>query len=344
MCHLQEEPVMDIRMSAQQVIRQADFLPLQKDWPERFGHKHDYVFLVYPGQGTDLDYFCIEEDWETLRGQDSLVPVVGRITQGVTGAKGLLVATGVTAEDFIRRQPQLLPVILNQLNVLAHRVCARSIGLAGIMPSIIEKREGQLGHCLSPLFVRGLIGSTWLVVSQVQKLICAPARVGIVGVGYLGGLVADELEKNGFGVVRVDRQKSPNYPNDLQRCQLVIALTPNGDDMQGYTEVICNGKSACRKLLFDCHPVPSPETVSLYVEAGIQVFQASATADGVSTQPALPNFQKSDIPGCMLDALLRSIIGDNGQGVDYKQFDQIARRVGIETPLLELTPELELVV
>ncbi|HOY55839.1 MAG TPA: hypothetical protein PLH37_00205 [bacterium] len=316
-------------MDTQQIARQTQFPYLQENWRRDFGARHDYVFLVYPGRDTDRQYFCSDEDWQRFLTQDRLVLVAGRITPGITGASGLLLATGVSAETFIRRQPELLPEILRQVNDWASDVEAHSIGLAGIMPSIIQKRSIPVGS----LFVKGLMGSTWLIIREVESLVSPPARIAIVGFGYLGGFVSSELERQGFIVVKIDKRKTTEDIQNLKSCELVIALTPAGDDMCEYYEVLRD--SQCTQILFDCHPVPSRSVVDSFTQLGIRVFQTTARAGGVVTMPPLPNFEAADIPGCLLDAIVRSQCSNNGD-MTFQDFGHFASNVGIQTPAIEL--------
>ncbi len=335
---------MDILISAQQIIRQANFVLLQKEWQEKLGREFGHVFLAY-GTQTDVEYFCVHEDWYKFRDKGLFVLVGGKITSGQNGREGLLLVTGLEPKELFFNT-SLLKKVLHQCKRYAEKINAKSIGLAGMLPSFvqrkIQKRELDLQNDFGSLFVKGLMGSTWLVCNSVLELVEPRTKVAVVGVGYLGEFVADVLERRNYKVTRWDTKNTTNNLDDLRQCELIIGLTPNGDDLFGYAELMKG--SNVRKVLFDTHPVPSQRTVDVLNLANIKVFKAIARSNGVETRPALPNFDKKDMPGCMVDGYVRSSkIGDNTGGVSYDCFDQAASQLGIQTPLLELTPELELV-
>lgn len=317
--------------------RQAEFVGLQQDdrWQQSLGTRFDYVFLVYPGRPEDLVAFCPPEVWASqLRDKNKLVLPAGIIQPGKTGVKGLLVVTGFDMRQLMKLA--ILKQVLFQLDQLGQRVGAKSISLAGLLPSIVVKKIEKDGLELSPLFVRGLTASTWLVSQEISALAQPGDKVGVIGVGYLGRLVIQSLISRGFQIAAVDLNDDPNV---LKNCSVVVALTPTADDILQYADLLINFK--CRALLSDCHPRPSKQLVEKLVSGGVMVYQTVATADQVVFQPRLPGYRPDWIPGCALDALVRAGIGHNDGEVGFPDFDRFASRAYIHTPAVNLVEVIE---
>ncbi len=316
------------------LFRQAGFLlvSLILRWPVwgmlRFIRIFDYIFLVYPGSPRDLDGYCprrIARSW-FFSGK----PTVGGIlSAGKIGVRGLYLVVPNTVKEFFEDNAvcQEVKKRLRWIkDLLGER--AKAIAIAGRVPSAFVKNGGSLEQP----FVRGNKGAAFCVMETLREVMkkhgleTGKARIAIVGVGYVGGLLFDTLKAEGQDVIGIDiefRQSGVALKEDgevlIRIADIVIALTPEGDDFLPYAKYLKNDAI----IIDDTHPKIRRKDQP----AGMVFYKVAVGLDGVKFFPRLPGYESDWIPGCAVEAIIAAKTG-NFNGSSQQVFNQKARELG----------------
>jgi hypothetical protein len=322
-------------------LRQAGFLlvSLILRWPVwgilRIARVFDYIFLVYPGSASDLDGYCprkIARSW-LFSGKPT---VGGIISAGKIGVRGIYFVVPNTAKEFFENNAvcQEVKKRLEWIkNLLGKR--AKAVAIAGQVPSAFVKN----GDPLEEPFVRGNKGTVFCVMETLheamkkQGLEVGKAKIAIIGIGYVGGLLFDALKAEGQDVIGVDiefRKSGVALKEDgevlISIADVVIALTPKGSDFLPYVKRL--KKDAI--IIDDTHPKIKMEDQP----EGMIFYKVAVGLEGVKFLPQLPGYRADWIPGCAVEAILTARTGEFN-GVSQKEFNHRARSFGFFAHLVK---------
>ena len=143
----------------------------------------DYIFLIYPGDNSDIEGFC--PLWLARTPLISRRPLIGGIITGKS--RGLLLGVPNTAEEF-RSNPETARIVMERVLRIQNLVGAKSVALAGRLPGVLERQGMEIK---SPV-VMGVKGTLFSVIETInlaaKKHVLEPSRtrIGIVGHSYGG--------------------------------------------------------------------------------------------------------------------------------------------------------------
>jgi hypothetical protein len=285
----------------------------------------DYLFLVYPGSPRDLDGYCprkLARSWFF-----SKKPTVGGIvSKGQVGVRGLYCVVPNTAREFNER-PDVCKEVKDRLVWLNNLVGARAVAVAGQVPGIMARN----GAPIEKPFVRGNKGTVFCImetVSEVAKrhnLNPAKTDIIVVGVGYVGGLLLDELRNEGYNAIGVDTELKKRDIVTLQedsslflsRADIVIVLTPKGSDFVPYVRHLKKGAI----VVDDTHPKITEKP------QGVTFYKVAVGMRDVKFYPRLPGYKAEWIPGCAVEAIFSAATG-KFNGSSQKDFNEEAKKLG----------------
>jgi hypothetical protein len=289
-----------------------------------------YVFLVYPGDDSDLDGYCprwIARSWLFF----DKPTLAGFVTAG-EGGRGLVLGIPNTVRDLVA-DPEACRTVLRRLEWVRYLVGARAVAIAGRLPGVIHRH----GIGWPARFVTGIKGTVFSIMGAIDvaaarhELRRSHLRIAIVGVGQVGAVLLATLLEAGFDAFGIDPR--PGSGQDvldgtaasaaLNSADMVVALTPRGTDFEGYLPHL---KPGCI-VLDDTHPMirRRPTTVSFY--------KVAVEMDGVAFTPTLPGYKPNSIPGCAVEAI---VSGEDRSSRNDSQaaFNEDARRIGLRAVLV----------
>lgn len=296
------------------------------------------LFVVYPGHISDVKAYCpdsliwMRDTW-LFRGKPQFAGIqVRRGAKGTEAFWGIVLYISSTTDE-LREDRQLVLDIMRRLRFLGRLLGTEVIACAGQMPSIIHKHE--IG--IEPPFIDGRLGSSYSVISTVTKIYekyqiqKQRSLLVLVGIGFLGRSVMENLEISGYRVRGIDivTTKSGIHLGDnalktLSEADVVVVLTPRGQDFVPYLEHLKPGAI----IIDDTHPK---------LRHGAErnpVYKVALEWPGFEFNPRLPGYKKQWIPGCMVEAIVKSR-GDRAHS-SYGDFSQSARQAEIGVTVEQL--------
>ena len=293
----------------------------------------DYIFLVYPGDSSDLDGYCprwLARSWLFLR-----QPTIGGMISGKS--LGLVLVVPNTVGEF-KSNSETTRVVLERLAAIQKRIGAKSVALAGRLPTVAEHQ----GVKLAPPFVQGVRGTLFCVMDAIERaaekhaLDPARSRIGILGVGRIGHVLLEETAKLGWNIFGVDVRPDaradvhadrvevfcgPPAFDALATADVVVVLTTAGSDFYPYLKYL----KPSTIVLDDTHPMirQKPD--------GIVFYKVAVERKDVFFRPKLPGYKKHWIPGCAVEAIVTANTLDFD--MDQQTFNKTARALGLRATL-----------
>lgn len=295
-----------------------------------------YIFLVYPGALTEVRGYIPQ--W--YRKITPIISVVGVISKGKQGKRGLVVAVFWTIEEMERENR--LEVIACHVVKLTKSLGAKSVALAGRMPGVLKQKD--CFSLISPPIVVGDKGTIYTILLSIKQItealgICvSKITIGILGYGFIGSRLVNSLHcfcTNRIVVVdpRIKHERGDHNevilsrdPAKLANCDLVVILTATGEQAEGAIQYLKPGVI----VVDDTHP-QLPHRLSSRIERnGGRVIKAVLGLDGVSFHPRLPNWEANWLPGCCIEGLVSATKGFASSQLEFNQLAQEIRFKALE--------------
>lgn len=310
------------------------FAALQVWWAiRRKSASFEKVFVVYPG--TDADFKGYFPKWFRR-----FLPIVFPI--GFVGKTCIVLATPFSTREF-DATPERLREVKQTIKEIAKDLGTKSVALAGRLPSLMFRHGVALEHP----FVQGTTGTVYACDSTLEAHIhesgldASDITVGVLGVGHVGGKLIEHWQTNGFkAIVGYDildrsgqftdsRVTVSTDPRVLADVDFLVVLVEEGDQVMA---VVPHLKKGCI-VLDDTHPMMPRHVRQLLEQAGVRCFKV-VVENGVRFTPRLPGYQRSWLPGCLIEAF---VVAKNGgfRESKAKEFAQIANEVGLQPVRVE---------
>ena len=292
----------------------------------------DYIFLIYPGDNSDIEGFC--PLWLARTPLISRRPLIGGIITGKS--RGLLLGVPNTAEEF-RSNPETARIVMERVLRIQKLVGAKSVALAGRLPGVLERQGMEIK---SPV-VMGVKGTLFSVIETInlaaKKHALEPSRtrIGIVGVGNIGQSLLEHLAKQGWNVFGVDMRAGIGANTRtgeifygqaalkaLGDADIVVALTPTGADFEPYLKHLRSDAI----VLDDTHPMIRKRP------KGISFYKVAVGMDGVRFRPKLPGYRRNWMPGCAVEATV--VANTLNFDMDQMEFNKAANDLGLRALLV----------
>jgi len=328
-----------LRKTAESILRKIGFLTVSLflRWPiwillgiARFFKPFDYLFLVYPGDDSDLDGYCPR--WLAKSWLFSTKPTIAGVISKGSGGRGLVLVVPNTASDF-QANKETCQAIVRRLKRISSWIGAPSIALAGQAPGMITRH----GVSFEEPFVRGNKGAVFCVaevieeVMQKHNLVPGQFKITLVGVGYVGNLLMSFLEEEGHDVEGIDIRNHRNRvslqedaPTILNQADMIIVLTPKGSDFIPYLPYLKEGAI----VIDDTHPRIRKKLND------ITFYKVAVGMKGVNFTPRLPGYKSDWIPGCAVEAMVSAKTGDFNGDTSSRMFHKQAREMGFYAHLV----------
>ena len=277
-------------------------------WVIRFFYKPDFIFLVY-GQERHKRA-CWSKKRERKIG---LLGLIGFIRWG--DRRGLAIASTVSMEEF-RDNPARAVEVTNEAEKRFPN--AQVFALAGQLPGWIFRTSGQ---AVSKPFVGGNRGACFAVGKAISEIVSSRFSgeenlcVAVVGgAGHTGSEMVNVLAANDcLRVIAFDPRLQEETAGNIQRtsnpkflgeASIVVALTAKGDDLKDLVPYIKSGAVVAD----DTHPMIGKKVRDSLSARGATLFKVTVADGRLKMWPRLPDFKPSDIPGCLLEALVVSVL------------------------------------
>jgi len=297
------------------------------------------VFLIYPtDRGECLD-FC--PDTKLLRDFFSGRPSpAGLIMQGWL-PMGLYVVIPDLALDLMRvKNRSTVERIIKRMRWIQQLTGAKTIGLAGQLGPIFEKRHGIP---MEPPFYSSTEGNLFSIKAAVDHLLTSTGGrpwqvpVAIVGGGELGEELQQYLGRGGYQTAMVDVRYTRNGDvklSDEHEANLrlsdtgvVINLLPRGKD---FMENRLHERMPHSATIIDfSRPPIQPQAIPQQVVMGNRVQRS-----GLRFMMKLPGgWQRHELPACSMPSLVAALSG--ATIVSREQFLDAAKHLTFCTALAE---------
>lgn len=302
-----------------------------------------YIFLVYPGTLNQVKGYMPQ--W--YRKFIPIISVIGIISKCREGERGLVVATPWTVAEMT--EGNRLEVIARHVKRLTKTVGAKSIALAGRMPSIFTQKGYR--SLLSLPIVTGDKGTVYTLaffIKQITETVginVSKITIGILGYGFIGSRVVNFLLRSGTDRIIVvdprikqehnkrDRVLLSRYPTKLANCDLVIILTSTGEQVEGVINHLKHGVV----ILDDTYPQLPRRLSNLIQKKGGKVIKAVLNLDDVVFWPRLPNWEANWLPGCVVEGLVSA---NKGFANSQQEFNQFAQEMNFKALNVSIKHEL----
>ena len=278
----------------------------------------DYLFLVYPGTDYDLDGYCPR--WLARSWLFSGRPVTGGIiTRGTTGVRGLILVVPNTARQLLAEKSIVLGIV-KRLDSIANLVGAKTIAMAGQLPSIAEKH----GITTNEKFVNGKLGTVFTIEATLEKILglenaVSDPLIAVIGTGFIGRVVLENQKHKGR------KTTGFNIDSDMTKisdADIVIVLTPRGKDFMPYIPYLKKGAI----VIDDTHP-----RIFTRIE-NATLYKVAMSIEGVKFLPKLPGYLFDWVPGCAIEAILQAGFGHDTI-IDPEKARVAADQIGLK-PIL----------
>ena len=289
------------------------------------------LFVVYPGDISDIKAYCpdnllwMRDTW-LYRGKPQFAGI--QIRKGAKAAEaywGVVVYISSTADE-LSKDKQLVLNIMQRLRFIGRLLGTQVIACAGQVPSIIYKHN----IAIEKPFIDGRLGSSFSVISTVEKIYEKhhihknQNLLAIVGIGFLGKTVMETLETSGYRVQGIDivTSKSGIHIGDnavkiLSKADVIVVLTPRGQDFEPYLQHL----KPASIIIDDTHP-----KMRCQIDSN-PIYKVALEWSGFEFSPRLPGYKKQWIPGCMVEAIVKS--RSNQSCSNYTDFSNSARQAEI---------------
>lgn len=299
----------------------------------------DFVVLVYPGQDRDIRAYVL---FKCLR---KIVPVVSLaglfIKDG--GRRGITVATPFSAEE-MEKDKDLTLKVKKELERFAKSVGARSAAIVGRLPSIMARHK----IAISPPIVKGEKGTLFTLISTIEAILKEEnlflnPRIGVLGVGYIGGQLLRSLKTAGFTVYGIDNNKNRLFDNEngivlstepesVEKCDVLIVLTPKGSDVEYVIPYLRSGII----IIDDTHPsIPDYLLERICNEKKGKIYKVTLGLGEMVSFPHWPGYDRRWLPGCVIEAIVCTV-ADKYDFTSQEEFNKIAEKVGFRPFLIKL--------
>jgi len=287
----------------------------------------DFAVLVYPGTDKDISTYMPSN---FLIKFAPIISIIGFIRNNKDKKNGIIFATKYYIKDIEKENKEkIIKIIKKYANILK----VKKVALVGRLPKILFETDKSL-------FVEGKTGTVFTVIGAVKKTIqdlnlnSNKITIGVIGVGFIGKEVLENLKNMGFmSIIGFDiRIKKDilsnniietNNPEFLKKCDLLIILTANGDDIN---DLVINFKNKAI-ILDDTHPSISKNIIrKINIEKNGSVYKVAAAMKNTKIYPEIPGFKSEWIPGCIVETIVSSYTQDKWHNQD--EFNNIAEKFG----------------
>jgi len=289
-----------------------------------------YVFLVYPGDPSDLDGYCPR--WLARSFLYRSKPTIGGDIEKSVGGKGLTVVVPDTIKELSHDKSRCAGIKKRLLRVKS-LTGAKSIAIAGRAPGVFARH----GIELDKPFVEGTKGTLFCVtetISEVMKkhgLTPGGFKVAVVGVGNIGGSLLDFLKEEGHSAFGVDIAKSKRddvfLGKDshllLKTAKMVIVLTGKGSDFMSYVKHLSPGTI----VIDDTHP-RIRKRISDFTFYKVAVAMKTENGKIIRFRPRLPGYKAEWIPGCAVEGIFSAATGEFNNTTQL-DFNRRAKELGL---------------
>lgn len=301
----------------------------------------NYLFLVYPASRKELEHYWYS--WYKKLAPN--ISIIGILWNKNYRKRGIIITIPFFLEE-IDGNYEKLKNIINDVIKFADETNIQIIALAGQLPSLFLRNRIKL-ECP---FVKGGLGTVFsitesvLEIIKIKKLARDKLKVGIMGVGFIGRKLANELAHMGFNmVIGIDDDQNKinqpimdvqlsNNPKLLKICDIAIVLTSRGDDILNKKNYFKNGVI----IVDDTYPAILKDAVSLICrESGAEIFRTIIINDGVKFIPSFPRFKNNWLPGCVIEAMVVSAFGRDILSLPLERFSHHARNIGLKSLIIK---------
>lgn len=266
---------------------------------------------------------------------------------------GLLLGTKLAEEE-------LNGVNITQVSPLIERMVDTTVLITGNIDAVamagrLPGFAARAGVSLPRPIVSGLRGTIFTVRGAIdvaiekhgldpkQTCVCV-----IGGAGHAGQFLVGQIAGRYGQVIVLD--PNPERLNGLRssmreliavtdrrwvrQADVVVNLSGRGDDMEIYVPFLREGSI----ILDDTHPPMSRELRNAARAQGAILYKVVTTGANLTMIPRLPGFGSTWVPGCLVEAVVVSVVGWNIAEATLDDFAQAATQVGIHIHL-ESHPE-----
>ena len=293
--------------------------------------------VVYPGKKEDITSYLLSE--KILKWIPKL-SIIGLIL-GKKGRRGLVIAIKNPIETILDGKSE---ENLNSLRNFATSIRVDKIAMAGRLPHLVLEDKSS-----NSLFVKGKRGTIFAILENVREVMekeglsSSTTKIGVLGTGFIGMALLTQLQKSGFDtVIGVDpRLKQPRIgeqvkigsnPSLLSECDLVVVLTPKGDDIKDAIPHLKEGVI----VVDDTHPSISKTNLLRIKSRRGKTYKVALTLNGTKFVPSLAGYINGKLlPGCVIEVLVLN--GSKHQIITQDEFNKGAREMEFRVSLLDLT-------
>ncbi len=295
------------------------------------------VFLIYPTDSSECLDFC--PNISLLRRFFSGRPTpAGLIMNGWLPVGLYLVVPNPALELMRKKNRSIVHDIVRRMLWIKKLTGARTIGLAGQLGPIFEKRHGIP---MEPPFYASTHGNIFSIQEAVRHLSETlnkrpwQASVAILGGGELGDQLEEHLSRDGYNLkmvnVRYTRKGDVKLADEaetnrrLQDVDLVINLLPRGIDF-----MVCRlherMPESATIIDFSRPQIPA-DAIAQKVVMGNRVQRR-----GIHFFMKLPGgWKRHELPACSMPCLLASLTGQTANNIS--EFRIVARQMAFQTAL-----------
>jgi len=314
------------------VLRIVWFTFLYLLWPLfRRILKPAVVFFVYPGKPSDKYAYFTPWMERHFRAVFPLGVLKFNGRWGIVGAKPI-----TTAEMDVKSSLAL--TTMDQIQ--KEFPLAVTVALAGRFPGYVHRAHGKF----LPPFVEGTTGTVFAMISAAKALArkksMPPSVLNIAvlgGAGVVGSQLVDYLGQIFGSVIAFDprytdekmskRTLFTSQPERLCEADVAIVLTAEGDQVAKLAPYFTEGTV----IADDTHPCMYKATRDEFTTRGCDLWKVTMEGDLLMI-PRLPNFEPSDIPGCLVEAITVAIAGWGALDTQHA-FNEAAANIGFKTKL-----------
>lgn len=247
------------------------------------------VFYCYSGDSRYARHYCYLWSERWLKWLPAPISV---FRQG--GKWGLVLASPVTETDFLDVSNEAqFRLLLRRIDHIAHLVGAAEVNRAGILPSVMYRRFGNISNRLPRL-----VDVVCDAITRTRALAFGGAEVPIIllgGSGFLGKALHERLSKNDCDVRIVDTAEGiSSLPGDLRGRNCLMVDVARRGALAQYVDQLWSGLV----ILNETFPEPSKGMLRLLAQRGIPVYHLAGTPALIL--PALPHGYRSCVPCCAL--------------------------------------------
>lgn len=334
--------------------RMTGFLAVNLMWPLlKHVVKPQVVFAVYGTRGDQRAYF---PDWF----KRICPPVVVASYIKDKASRGVMVSSVYTEEELATDSTKVQKYIADLKKEFPD---VNRFALVGRLPGFTMKA----GIDIVPPLVDGSMGTRFAMhgsAMQIAEKLEEATPITVVdnasssdieakslessiailgGAGRIGSKLIDDLCKEFQTVIAID----PRYVEERQELmhgstviytkrgerlkgtRLVLVLTARGDDILPMVEYFEPGTV----IADDTHPCIKRPTRELLQKQGVDLWKTVVTSDDYGMYPRMPNFRNDNIPGCLLEALVLNVTGDEALESPERFFEE-AKACGYKTLLI----------